>query len=94
MKDSVIQVMEGTENCPITVVSTNLTANDHDISWEKNGRSVSQSVDRFTIIFSNVAREDAGNYSVTSTIICHDDKIKQITGAFALNVVCKSMNLQ
>ena len=79
--------MEGTEHCPITVVSTNLTAND--IRWEKNGKSVSQSVDRFTIIFNNVARDDEGNYSVSSSIVCHDDKTKQITGNFTLDVVCK-----
>ena len=79
--------MEGTENCPITVVSTNLTANN--IRWEKNGKSVSQSVDGFTIIFNNVAREDAGNYFVTSSIVCHDDKAKQITGNLILDVVCK-----
>ena len=87
MKDSVIQVMEGTENCPITVMSTNLTVNN--IRWEKNGRSVLQGVDRFTINFNNVARDDDGNYSVTSTIVCHDDKTKEITGKFTLDVVCK-----
>ena len=87
MNGSVIQILEGTEHCPVTVVSTNLVAND--VRWEKEGTSVSQKVERFTISFNNVARADAGDYSVTSSIVCHDDKTKLITGGFVLDVVCK-----
>ena len=87
MKSNIIQVMEGTENCKITVVSTNLTANG--ISWEKDGESVREGVDNFTITFNNITRADAGNYSVASSVVCHDDKTKPIAKQFALDVVCK-----
>ena len=87
MKGSVIQILEGTSYCPVTVVSTDLEANN--VRWEKNGTSALQKWERFTITFNNVARADAGNYSVTSSIVCHDDKTKLITESFALDVVCK-----
>lgn len=89
MKDIVIQVMEGTEHCPITVVSTDLTANN--IRWEKDGKRVGQgvSLSNFTISFGNVTKEDAGSYSVTSSIVCHGNKAKEVTGNFTFDVVCK-----
>lgn len=89
MNDSVIQIMEGTEHCPITVVSTDLMAND--IRWEKDGERVGQGADQstFTFTFDSVTQEDAGSYSVTSSIVCHSNKAKQITGSFTLDVVCK-----
>ena len=87
MESNITQVMEGTEKCKITVVSTNLMANS--ISWEKDGESVREGVDRFTITFNNITRADAGNYSVASSVVCHDDKTKPIAKQFALDVVCK-----
>ena len=86
---SVIQVVEGTEHCPISVVSTNLIVND--TSWVKDGKRIGEEfkVDGFNITFNNVTRKHAGNYSVTSSIVCHDDKTKQITGSFALDVICE-----
>jgi hypothetical protein len=85
MKSSIIQIREGTEHCPITVVSTNLKAKD--IEWVKHGAR--QAVDGFTITFKNVAREDAGNYSVSSSVVCHDNKTKPINKHFTLDVICK-----
>ena len=70
-------------------MSTNLIVND--TSWVKDGKRIGEEfkVDGFNITFNNVTRKHAGNYSVTSSIVCHDDKTKQITGSFALDVICE-----
>ena len=87
MKPSVIQVKEKTERCPITVVSTNLSADS--INWEKDGKGIQQGVTGFTITFDNITRKDTGNYSLMGVIVCHDDKTMPITKNFVLDVICK-----
>ena len=87
MKPSLIQVMEGTERCTITVVSTNRSA--VSINWEKDGKRIQQGINGFAIAFNNITRKDTGNYSLTGSIVCHDDKTKLITENFALNVIRK-----
>ena len=83
-----IQVMEGTDQCEVTLILTNLT--NGPIFWkgkeilEKNKRN------NFGITFNNITRDDSGTYIVESPVFCYD-KSKNVTGSVKLDVICKCL---
>ena len=85
MKNEIIRILEGTDQCQLTLIQTNLTSGP--IVWE--GEAEKKTItEKFNITFGNVRRADHGNYSVESPIICFD-KSKNFTGSITLDVLCK-----
>lgn len=94
MENIVIRLEEGTKQCSVTVISSPLRADNS--TWEKDGVGMGSlleqgiSVDGFTITFDEIAREEIGNYSVTSSIPCHQESNpRNFSGNFILDVICK-----
>ena len=94
MVNKVIRLEENTEKCPVRVISSSLAA--HNITWEKDGQEIIDhirqgiSLDGFTVSFDKIEKEDAGNYSVTTSIFCNEDSSpRRFHGNFVLDVFCK-----
>ena len=90
-----VRVVENSRNFPIDISQepTAFPTDTVSFEWTRGVRPLISdpgvSLTYFTVTFSNIDRQDSGNYFVFASNVVEDREVGNDTGSFNLNVICK-----
>ena len=93
--NSTLKVLENSRNFLINISQNPIAFPVETVSftWTRDGQTLSSgpglSLTYSSMIFSNVARQDSGNYSVFASNVIEGREVGNDTGSFNLDVICK-----
>ena len=92
--NAILKVEENSGRIPVNLSEGLVVFPEPVFRWTKDGQPLNGSALTYkSIIFDNVRREDAGNYTVLATnFVINSTTLKQVgndTGSFYLDVLCK-----
>ena len=95
MDNITLNVLENTRNLPIDISQNPIAFPEETVlfTWTRDGQLLISgpglSLTYSSVIFSNVDRQNSGNYQVFTSNIIQDREVGNDTGSFNLNVICK-----
>ena len=95
MDNFMVRVVENSRNFPIDISQepTAFPTDTVSFEWTKGVQPLSSgpglSLTYSTVTFSNLDRQDSGNYSIFASNVVEGREVGNDTGSFNLNVICK-----
>ena len=94
-----VRVVENSGNFPIDISQepTAFPTDTVSFEWTRGVQSLISgpglSLTYSTVTFSNIDRQDSGNYSVFASNVLEGREVGNDTGSFNLDVICKSKSV-